>query len=176
MDTDATIEDPQLSSLIGALNAAIGNVTTFANASQSTINSVLQPLTAVQARVQELIAINDAVVASAPGFAGIVAGARPGDSVAALATTTATMFQLVSLFKLRAFCGRMANNLAAVNASDSSLTTAGGNLFQIASQQYGDPAAWTGIAKANGIIDPFLHGVNTLVIPPQADDSGGILD
>jgi nucleoid-associated protein YgaU len=67
-------------------------------------------------------------------------------------------------------------NLAAVNSSPNVVMTAGGNLFQIAQEQYGDPTDWPAIAAANGLTDPFIQGLNTLTIPPQPGNSGGILD
>jgi nucleoid-associated protein YgaU len=52
------------------------------------------------------------------------------------------------------------------------ITVAGGNLFAIAAQQYGDATQWYLIAAANGLKDPFLNGVVTLSIPP-AQTTGG---
>jgi len=47
--------------------------------------------------------------------------------------------------------------------------------MQIASREYNDPMAWTGIAKANGLTDPVLAGLQTLQIPNQPDNAGGVL-
>lgn len=52
------------------------------------------------------------------------------------------------------------------------ITVAGGNLFAIAAQQYGDATQWYRIAAANGLDDPFLDGVVTLSIP-SAQTTGG---
>jgi nucleoid-associated protein YgaU len=46
------------------------------------------------------------------------------------------------------------------------LTVAGGNLFQIAAAQLGDAMQWVNIAQANGLADPFLNGLQLLIIPP----------
>ncbi len=55
------------------------------------------------------------------------------------------------------------------------ITVAGGNLFAIAAQQYGDATAWLQIARANGLSDPFLSGLVTLTIPPyDRAQSGGV--
>jgi hypothetical protein len=35
--------------------------------------------------------------------------------------------------------------------------------------------AWTGIAKANGLKDPTISGVQTLTVPALPDDSGGVM-
>ncbi len=43
---------------------------------------------------------------------------------------------------------------------------AGGNLFELAARLYGDATLANIIARANGISDPFLAGVTTLLVPP----------
>jgi hypothetical protein len=34
---------------------------------------------------------------------------------------------------------------------------------------------WTGIAKANGLTDPFVQGLAVLSIPPLPDQQNGVL-
>jgi hypothetical protein len=53
------------------------------------------------------------------------------------------------------------------------LTVAGGNLFQIAAQQLNDATQWIRIAQLNGIDDPVLSGVVTLLIPDIDANAGG---
>jgi len=53
------------------------------------------------------------------------------------------------------------------------LTVAGGNLFQIAAQQLNDATQWIRIAQLNGIDDPMLTGVVTLLIPDIDANAGG---
>jgi hypothetical protein len=56
-----------------------------------------------------------------------------------------------------------------------SITVAGGNLFQIAARYLGDATQWVRIAALNGLSDPMLQGVVTLLLPavdPSA--TGGI--
>jgi len=55
------------------------------------------------------------------------------------------------------------------------LTTAGGNLFQIAAEQLDDATQWIRIAQLNGIADPILTGLVTLTIPdPDPTAAGGV--
>ena len=57
------------------------------------------------------------------------------------------------------------------------VTVSGGNLYQIALQQYGDATQWWRIAQANGLTDPNIIGIVTISIPSMtATDTGGILD
>jgi nucleoid-associated protein YgaU len=47
---------------------------------------------------------------------------------------------------------------------------AGGNLFAMAAREYGDPLLWTRIAAANGLYDPEIQGLATLVVPAAPID------
>ena len=55
----------------------------------------------------------------------------------------------------------------------TTITVAGGNLFQIAAQYLGDATQWLRVAQANGLTDPMLSGVVTLVIPDPDPTAGG---
>jgi hypothetical protein len=54
---------------------------------------------------------------------------------------------------------------------------AGGSLFALAAQELGDATQWNRIARLNGLCDPMIDGVATLVIPPvdRNAGNGGIL-
>jgi len=45
------------------------------------------------------------------------------------------------------------------------ITTIGGNLFEIAATQLGSAMQWINIARANDLTDPMLSGQKELVIP-----------
>jgi hypothetical protein len=180
LDTSNTlasgIGDSTLTGLMGALSTAAGAVSTFVGAAQSTIASVLQPLNAATQRVSYLIASTDVTLASATAPAGVLPGVSVTVNVAAFtAYSTAANLQ-PQLLQLQGVLGRMATNLGLVNSSVQTVTVGGGNLFDIASKQYGDPTAWTQIAQANNLSDPTLTGITTLVIPPYNNGtSGGVL-
>jgi nucleoid-associated protein YgaU len=53
------------------------------------------------------------------------------------------------------------------------ITVAGGNLFQLAAQYLKDATQWIRIAQANGLSDPVITGLQTLVIPPLDASAGG---
>ena len=58
----------------------------------------------------------------------------------------------------------------------TSVTVVGGNLFSIAASMLGDATQWIRIAQLNGLDDPVIDGVVTLLIPdvdPSA--TGGIV-
>jgi hypothetical protein len=53
------------------------------------------------------------------------------------------------------------------------VTVVGGNLFALAAVYLNDATQWIRIAQANGISDPVLTGVTTLIIPPVNQTAGG---
>lgn len=48
-------------------------------------------------------------------------------------------------------------------------------LYHVAARELGDPTQWNRIASANGLDDPVLSGVLTLIIPPPAASADGIV-
>jgi hypothetical protein len=171
----SSIGDSTLSGLLGTLDTAIKGVSTFANAAQSTINGILQPIAAVQTRLGILVAsaINTSQNVSTVG--GLLPNTPVSQSVARLATQVTSFESQPALFSLQNVMGRMNANLGSVSGNSRTVTVAGGNLFDIASQQYGDASSWTGIAKANGLSDPVVTGVRSLVVPTTPDTAGGVL-
>lgn len=170
------VGDSSLSSLLATVGIAIAAVSSFANASRSSIGSVSGPLASVAARVTTLLGASNGILGGASTFGGIVPGAAVGFSAASLVGQVANLTRMNSLLQLSSTVGRMSANLGAISSSPNQVTTAGGNLFAISQQQYGDAGSWTGIAKANNLTDPFVQGVQTLSIPPTADQSDGVLD
>jgi len=62
-----------------------------------------------------------------------------------------------------------------VTAAGQTVTRAGGSLFQLAAEYYGDATQWTAIAEANNMTSPDFEDVKTLIIPTNPADSGGVL-
>lgn len=171
----SSIGDGTLSGLMGTVNSAISTVSSFASAAQSTINSVLTPIAAVKTQVTSLIASASNTVANVTTLGGILPNNPISTSVASLTSQVAAYEQLPLLYNLQSVMGRMNVNLGSVSGASQQVTVAGGNLMQLAAKTYGNAQAWTGIAKANGLTDPVVQGVQTLNIPVTADNSGGLL-
>ena len=173
------IGDSTLTSLMGTLNSAISSVNTFASASRAVISSVLTPLAAVQSRVGILVAAAGNTIGSVTTLGGVFPGNPIAANAASLLNQVVNMNNLPILRNLQSVAGRMAGNLNVINAPPNaqSVTVAGGNLYSIASEHYGDPTMWTTIAQANGLTDPQLPaGMTTLLIPPAPQvSSGGLL-
>src|SRR6202046_1220378 len=135
------------------------------DASQSAINAVQQAVQAAIARVEVLIEIANEEIRTPTTFGGVTAGIPPQSSANALLASITNTFQLFNLMQLQAVLGRLLANLGSVNASANTVTTAGGNLFAIAQEEYGDATDWAAIAAANNLTDPFIQGSETLTIP-----------
>jgi len=171
------IGDTTLTGLMGTLGSAVTAVGDFATASVSAIAALATPIAAARAQVGNLMGAAESIVSAPMGVAGILAGADPIMMAASLPAYVATATQSPSLVMLDRTLGRMAANIAAVGSGTTTLLTIGGNLFQIATEQFGDPMLWTALAQANKLTDPSLSGITTLVIPPRpSSGTGGVLN
>ncbi len=168
-------KDTTLSGLMGTLDSAIKKVSDFSKATQSQINSVLQPLADVRARVKVLTASVGNLVTNVATLGGVLPNNPIAKNAAKLTEKAASFTQLPQLYNLDAVLGRMGGNIGNIGGGDKTVTTAGGNLYGVAAKQYGDATAWPGIAKANNLTDPQITGVKTLTIPATPDNSGGVL-
>jgi hypothetical protein len=171
----SSIGDTTLGSLIGSVQSAVGAVASFVNAGASVVASVLQPIQAAQSRVGVLLGASIASTANVTGAGGVVAGVPVAQMIASMGAQVSAFSAQPALLSMTSVLGRMASNLNSQSNNSTTVTTAGGSLFDIASRQYGDPSSWTAIANANGLSDPELSGVQTLTVPTQPDTAGGVL-
>ncbi|KAF1009479.1 MAG: hypothetical protein GAK28_00117 [Luteibacter sp.] len=170
-----SIGDGALSSALGTLNSAVTGVSSFANASTSVINSVLGPIGTVLTRTNQLIAGAGNSIQNIGTLGGVLPNTPIGLSSQSLAAQVVAFNQLPNLYALQNVVGRMRSNLGSVAGAGRSVPVSGGNLMDMAASQYGDATAWTGIAKANGLSDPMLTGLQTISVPLRADNAGGLL-
>ena len=172
------IGDSTLTSLIETANGAVSAVSSFSNAAQSTLNSVLQPIAAVRTEVQTLIASANNTLINITTLGGIVPNNPIAAQVQRLGNQLAAAQQIPLLVQLDRTVGRVQLNVGSIYSSAKQLTTAGGNLMDMAAKEYGDAMAWTGLAKANPQLggDPQVQGIQTITIPPSKDNVGGILN
>lgn len=171
----ASVGDGELSGLLGTLDSAISGVSSFATAAQSTIQSVLDPIAAVQARVSTLIASAENALGSVTTLGGLVPNNPISTLAASLTGQANAMTQVSSLYDLQSTAGRMSANLGAVGAGGAQVVMAGGDLYRLAEQTYGDQGEWPTIAKANGLTDPVISGVRTVLVPPNVTGADGVL-
>jgi len=175
------LNDSGLSGLIDDVKGAVGAVNDFATATVAEVNSVLGPVVAAQAYVQQAISQLGVNVSNITSLGGIFPN-QISESAINLIDQAQTFGDLGNLYNTGYSLGVTQVNLESLSGignsldqAGSSLTTAGGNLFNVANDVYGDPTKWTGIAEQNGLTDPQLDGVNTLQIPDNPPDTGGVL-
>lgn len=169
------IGDSALSSLTSALNSAVGAVGTFANATQATIQSVMQPLAAVSNQVGVLMNAAQSLTGGVTSLGGVVPGTPIAANVAALTGQIGAFQQVGMLSQMAGVIGRMAQNVTGSGTNTTTMTVGGGSLMSIASTQYGDATGWTAIAAANGMTDPQIQGIRQIVVPIRSGTSGGLL-
>lgn len=169
---------PSLTSAFQSVQSAISAVSSFATAAQSQLNSVLLPIQQFRLQVQTLTAQTNNVLINVTTLGGILPNNALSQNVANLSGSLTAAQQIPLLINLDRVTGRIGANVGSLYSSAKQTTMAGGNMMQIAAQEYGDFRAWTGIAKANPQLggDPQLTGINTITIPPSADNSGGVLN
>ena len=171
-----SIGDSSLNSLLVTLGTAIAAVPSFANVTPNVISTVVAPLGQVQARIVVLIVICVEILSGVSTFGGVIEGVAPSVSAADLTEQTSNAQTLVSLYQLQSVTDRMQANFSGLNTAPRTITVAGGNLYRIAQEQYGDAMAWTTIATANGMTDPFIVGTATLFLPSSTVTTDGVLN
>jgi nucleoid-associated protein YgaU len=143
------------------------------------LTMALSAIAAAQARVQALLTSAYSTMASVSLLGGVTAGAQASVNTTNLNAQTSAFANAAQLYNLNATLNRLVKNLQQSVTSGQTLTTAGGNLYRIAEQQYGDATAWPLIAQANGLTDPQITGVVTLAIPNDPTSNtqyGGVLN
>jgi nucleoid-associated protein YgaU len=171
----AKIGDGKLSGLLGTLDSAIGKVSDFAKATQATINGVLDPIRDVAGRVETLIATTENTLNSVTTLGGLVPNNPLSRTVRRIEDQVNATTRSADLFDLQSTVGRLAGNLGAAKSGGAEVVVAGGDLYRLAETAYGDAREWATIAKANGLADPVISGVQKLLVPPKAAGVDGVL-
>lgn len=161
------IGNETLASAITTIRSAVSEVTSFVSATAKEIQSVLEPVLATQQQVRSIISELSPLGDTAVALAGVVPYAPFGQAATSLQQNIDRLGQLDNLYQLDAALGRMSTNLTADGVSGKLVTKAGGDLYHLAAEQYGDASAWPVIARANGLSDPVLDGVQTLTVPEK---------
>ncbi|RIJ85015.1 hypothetical protein RSP822_18280 [Ralstonia solanacearum] len=174
----STVSGLGLDSAFSTMQSAIQGVSSFANAAQSTLNGVLQPIAAFRTQTQTLIAQTNNTLMNVTTLGGILPNNPISTQVSKITQQIVAAQNLPTLVQLDRVVGRIQGNIGSIYSSAKQQTVAGGNLMQMAAKEYGDAMAWTGLAKANPQLggDPQITGIQTVTIPPSKDAVGGVLN
>lgn len=172
-----SIGDSILTSAIGTLDTAIRGVSSFASAATSTIQGVLGPVAAVASRLSILTSSVQNTVGSVTTLGGVLPSNPISTSVGNMAAQLTANTQYPILINMGNITQRISKNVTNANLQSSTRTVqvAGGTLFDVAASQYGDATQWAAIARASGLTDPAVVGVQTVTIPANPASSGGVL-
>jgi hypothetical protein len=190
----AEIADTNLSGLVSSVNAAlsavtnavqpianglqslsaavkevgeVGQISTISSAASAAIGAVTAPLAALKTGVQAMIANAEITVAAVSSLGKIDPAQPVAAQLGGLIAQCNAAVQLPALRELSCVASRMQANVALIAnpIANNQQLTGGGNLYQIASQTYGDATRWTDIAQASSIADPMMTGFNTITVP-----------
>jgi hypothetical protein len=164
-----------LGDLMGALVTAVGAVPSFASATRADLSGVFAALSAAQAAVTGCIAAAEVDLGSTDAPGGVDPGVAAPQLVPLLLAQTSAAAQASSLQDMASYLGRIQTNLNALGASGARVIVAGGDLYGVAADAYGDATAWVDIARVNGLTDPEIDGIQTILIPPIPSKADGVL-
>lgn len=167
LDLASMINLDAVTQAVKDLHQAIKQVTDFAHATVVQIQAVIRPLIAARNIIQHELALLESAAGDITSLGGLVPGNPISKTVSNLLLQSDHTTRIPVLYHLQDALGRLNKNVNAGQRGEGrrAVTLAGGNLYQIASEQYGDASMWTRIAEANDLADPQLSGIHTLFIP-----------
>lgn len=156
-----------VTSAVTTVQSAVKEVTDFAHATVEQVQAVVRPIIAAQTIVQQQLNQLESAASQITTLGGLVPGNPISTTVSNLLSQADQSTRIPALYSLQNVLGRLNKNVSSGQTADGvrTVTQSGGNLYQVASDQYGDASLWSSIASANDLTDPQLSGINTLTIP-----------
>ncbi len=161
----AKYADSTLTQAMSAIDSVLAKVPHGSKIAPSVREKLTSLMHAAQQRINDLIDANDANVRTLMALS----------SAQSLTLQFSYMQKASDLLHLKGLMGRMINNVGVALDGTLTVTRGGGTLFDLSAKQYGGPTQWTAIATANGLTDPFVVGVQQLVVPALPDSNNGVL-
>ena len=161
------IDVSTVTTAVTTVQSAVKGVTDFAHATIEQVQAVVRPIIAAQTIVQQQISQLELAASQITTLGGLVPGNPISKTVSNLLNQADQTTRIPALYSLQNVLGRLNKNVSSGQTADGvrTVTQSGGNLYQLASDQYGDATLWSSIASANDLTDPQLSGINTLTIP-----------
>ena len=152
---------------VSTVQSAVQTVSDFATATVDTVQTVVRPIIAAQQIIQTSISSLESSLNTITTLGGIVPGFPISKTVNNLLKQADGMTRIPALYNLSNVLGRVDKNVRTGQTANGvkTVTLSGGNLYQVASDQYGDATQWESLATVNGIDDPQLTGINTIQVP-----------
>ena len=160
-----------ITSLVSQVQSVVGSISGFAFAGLATLAPVSSAIVSALSSVNSLAnTLGGAITVS--GVGGAVGGAQNIAATILAQQSITSAAPLVSA--LSNTLTRMQSNTANIPTSGALIVTAGGSLYNMAVTAYGDATEWTTIAAANGLTDPVLSGIQTIVVPSAPSGLDGL--
>lgn len=152
---------------VNTVQNAVKSVEDIAHATVSAVQSIVRPIVAAQRIIQQTIGRLESAARQITTLGGLIPGNPVAKTVDNVLKQADMATRIPALYQLSNVLGRLNKNVQAGQTADGvkTITLSGGNLYQVAASQYGDPSLWTSIASVNSLADPQLTGINTLTIP-----------
>jgi len=174
-DLAGIIADPSISSSIALLSATINAIPSISNATSSVLATINGPLNSALSTVGNYISN---LGGGSLSFSNSNFENNSIDPTDNADVVSKEFLNLADAYLLQAFLIQIQTNILLIRKGSvgKNIVINGGNLYQLASQYYGDATLWTTLAKANGLVDPFIKPGKAfnLVIPSQTTDTDGV--
>lgn len=156
-----------VTSAVATVQSAVKQVTDFAHATIEQVQSVVRPIIAAQAMVQQTIGQLESAASDITTLGGLVPGNPISKTINNVLKQADLTTRIPALYSLQSVLGRLNKNVQSGQTADGvkTVTLSGSNLYQVAANQYGDATKWSSLASANKITDPQLTGINTIIVP-----------
>lgn len=161
------IDVSSVTSAVTTVQSAVSAVQDIAHATVTTVQTIVRPIIAAQVMVQQTIGQLESAANDITSLGGLVPGNPVSTTINNVLTQADLSTRTPALYQLQSVLGRLNKNVQSGQTADGvrSVTLSGGNLYQVAADQYGDASLWSSLASANGLTDPQLSGINTIIIP-----------
>jgi hypothetical protein len=181
------IANPSVTSTLALLNAAITNIPDLGGASAAELAAVLGASQAALNAISQVIGVANNLARRPLSARDTATDTVNSESIAQeIEALEALWFSYANAYQLQASVLRIQRNIEiALQPTGTAESVINKNLFQLATEKYGDAMQWTVIAQANtntirnadGFPDPFIEGIESILIPPKpANSSDGIMD
>lgn len=152
---------------VTAVQDAVAQVQDIANATVAAVQTIVRPIVAAQQIVHGAIAQLESAARDITTLGGLVPGNPVAKTVDNVLRQVDSVTRLPALYQMNNVLGRLNKNVQTGQIANGvrTITQAGGTLYQMASDLYGDASKWLGIAAANKMTDPKVDGIKSIIAP-----------
>ncbi len=167
LDLSSVVNVSSVTSAVTAVQSAVSQVSDFAHATVDTVQTIVRPIVAAQTLVSQSISSLESSASDITTLGGLVPGNPISKTISNLLTQADQVTKIPALYNMQSVLSRLNKNVQSGQTADGvrEITLSGGNLYQVAADQYGDASLWGSLASANNITDPQLTGINTIIVP-----------